>query len=89
MNPPDTSALRTLACPYCGPRELEEFTFRKTLPPPSSATPYARIYERVDSLTQSLEHWQHLRGCRAWLLVNRNPSSGAVVSVRLLSAAES
>jgi sarcosine oxidase delta subunit len=72
-----------LVCPFCGPRELREFVFRKTLPPgPASA--FARCYERVDRPEISVEHWQHVEGCRGWLLVRRNPSTGAVLEIRLL-----
>lgn len=73
-----------LACPFCGPRELREFRFHKTLPDPAAATTYARIYERRGSLESSDEHWQHLLGCRAWLRVQRNPSTGEVRAVALL-----
>ena len=73
-----------LCCPFCGPRELEEFQFHKTLPN-GGTSPFERTYLRVDDLTLSREHWQHLRGCRAWLEVERNPSSGAVLSVRMLA----
>jgi methylglutamate dehydrogenase subunit B len=72
-----------LACPFCGARELEEFVFHKTLAEPG-ADPFADVYERANRLTQSLEHWQHLGGCRAWLLVRRNPSDNTVLEVRLL-----
>ena len=73
-----------LQCPFCGPRELEEFEFRKTLPN-AGDDEFARTYLRVDSVTLSREHWQHLGGCRAWLEVHRNPSSDAVICVRLLA----
>ena len=65
-----------LTCPFCGLRELREFEFHKTLPE-SGSTPYARVYERVSRLDDSLEHWQHL-------LVRRNPSSGAVLETLIL-----
>jgi sarcosine oxidase subunit delta len=71
-----------LICPFCGPRELREFDFHKTLPN-AGETPLERVYLRVDSLTHSVEHWQHVRGCRAWLQVERNPSTGAVLAIRL------
>jgi methylglutamate dehydrogenase subunit B len=72
-----------LVCPFCGPRELVEFRFHKTLPAgPGSA--FAQVYERVDRPDASLEHWQHVAGCGGWLLVQRNPSSGTVLQVRLL-----
>jgi heterotetrameric sarcosine oxidase delta subunit len=73
-----------LACPFCGPRELREFAFHKTLPSPGATSAYARVYERIDSTERSLEHWQHVDGCRGWLLVARNPSTGAVLEVRLI-----
>ena len=75
-----------LACPFCGPRELEEFSFRKTLPDPG-ASAYASVYERTVMLDSSLEHWQHVGGCRAWLLIRRNPSSGEVLAADLMTGA--
>lgn len=75
-----------LVCPFCGARELREFVFHKTLPADESANAYERTYERVASIALSREHWQHVEGCRGWLLVQRNPSTGQVLDVRLLSA---
>lgn len=75
--------MNRLACPFCGARELDEFVFHKTLPEPG-ANAYAAVYERTNRLDDSLEHWQHLGGCRAWLLVRRNPSTGAVLATSLL-----
>jgi len=77
-----------LICPFCGPRELREFEFHKTLPEPG-ASPYARVYERVNRPDDSLEHWQHVLGCRAWLRVRRNPSTGAVLETRILGGGPS
>jgi sarcosine oxidase subunit delta len=75
-----------LHCPYCGPRALAEFRFRKSLPDPGASAPYERVYERREDPALAREHWQHLEGCRAWLLVIRNPSTGAVFSVEELGA---
>jgi heterotetrameric sarcosine oxidase delta subunit len=75
-----------LACPFCGPRDLREFAFHKTLPADSAADAYQRTYERVANLELSIEHWQHVAGCRGWLLVRRNPSTAEVIDVRLLGA---
>jgi len=72
-----------LACPFCGPRELEEFVFRKTLAETAAAA-YEAVYERINRLHDSQEHWQHLHGCRAWLWVRRDPSTHTVLEVRLL-----
>ena len=76
-----------LSCPFCGPRELEEFLFHKTLAEPGG-TPYSAIYERVSRTQQSLEHWQHVFGCRAWLQVRRNPSTNDVQEILCLGYAE-
>lgn len=72
-----------LVCPFCGARELEEFLFHKTLPE-AGADEVGTVYARVNRADLSVEHWQHLRGCRAWLEVRRNPSSGEVLDVRML-----
>jgi len=72
-----------IACPFCGPRELEEFTFRNTLPR-RNAGAFCEVYERVDRIDSSEEYWQHAKGCRAWLVVRRNPSTGEVLEVRHL-----
>jgi heterotetrameric sarcosine oxidase delta subunit len=92
-----------LDCPWCGSREIEEFRFRSVLVdespaagtgadalasrPPGAAGAYARIYERRNTTDSSVEYWQHERGCRAWLVVHRDPSTAQVVDVRLLAPA--
>ena len=76
-----------LICPFCGPRELREFEFYKTLPAAVADGAFSRTYERIDRPDLSVEHWQHVEGCRGWLLVHRNPSTGAVLETRLLGGA--
>lgn len=70
-----------LHCPFCGDRDTEEFRFRTPLPDPAAQSQYARVYERVNDPARSREYWQHVHGCRAWLVVMRNPSTGEVLSV--------
>lgn len=72
-----------LDCPFCGRRELHEFTFLRTLAPPD-ADAVASVYARHNDPARSTEHWQHRHGCQAWLVVERNPSTAQVLSVRLL-----
>lgn len=67
-------------CPFCGPRGLEEFAFHKTLPNAGDDA-YSSTFERHNDPVESLEHWQHRAGCRAWLQVHRNPTTGAVLQV--------
>jgi methylglutamate dehydrogenase subunit B len=69
-----------LVCPFCGPRELPEFSFHKTVAEPD-ATAFEEVYERVNRMDYSAEHWQHVGGCRAWLLICRNPSTGEVLKI--------
>ncbi len=75
--------MSALSCPFCGSRPRAEFRFRKTLPEPG-ASPRAAVYERMTRLEESIEHWQHVAGCRAWLWVRRNPSTDEVLELRLL-----
>jgi len=75
-----------LHCPFCGGRELHEFEFRNTRANVMSSE-FAKVYLREDSLERSVEYWQHVHGCRTWLLVERNPSTGAVLRVAALPAA--
>jgi methylglutamate dehydrogenase subunit B len=77
-----------LACPFCGPRDLREFEFHKTLPEAGAASDFERTYERMADSRRSLEHWQHVGGCRAWLLLDRDPSTGAVRELRLLGGGQ-
>lgn len=72
-----------IVCPFCGPRELEEFTFHKTLSE-RNAGDYCEVYERVERIDSSVEHWQHVKGCRTWIVVRRNPSTGEVLEVQSL-----
>ena len=80
-----------LSCPWCGPRELEEFRFRSVVAAGSDATArsasraFAEVYERTNVPDANIEYWQHDRGCRAWLVVQRDPSTSAVLAVRLLA----
>ena len=76
------SLLPALDCPFCGARPLGEFVFRKTQPNAGEDS-FARTYLRRDSAVESCEEWQHLGGCRAWLRVTRNPSTGAILGVEL------
>lgn len=76
--------MRPLDCPFCGARELREFVFHKTVAANGSSDEFQRIYLRVADPQSSIEHWQHVAGCRAWLRIERNPSTGEVLAVRML-----
>jgi heterotetrameric sarcosine oxidase delta subunit len=76
------STIPSLVCPFCGPRPLEEFLFRKTQPNAGGGA-FEAVYLRVDSAERSVEEWQHVGGCRGWLRMVRNPSTGEVLEVSL------
>lgn len=68
-----------ITCPYCGPRDLSEFTYQgdaaRTRPDPAStdeAAWHAWVYERANPAGGHREFWQHSGGCRAHLLVHRH-----------------
>lgn len=75
-----------IVCPFCGRRDVEEFQFR-TLVPESDTEGFARLYERVNRSDDSLEYWQHVSGCRAWLVIRRDPTTAEVRAVRVLGGA--
>lgn len=84
MSAPPTAT--ALTCPFCGARELTEFVFRQTIPEAESDAVSA-VYARRNCPRESFEYWQHVGGCRAWLRVRRDPSTGHVYDVRLLGGA--
>lgn len=76
-------AAMQIDCPFCGPRRIEEYQFRRTVPEPGVSA-FAAVYERVNHADHSVEYWQHTGGCRIWLVVERDPSTALVKSVRQL-----
>ena len=75
--------MNQLCCPFCGPRELHEYEFRKTRESVGTSE-FAKVYLRIDSLELSTEYWQHVLGCRTWLLIRRNPSTGMILDTTAL-----
>jgi heterotetrameric sarcosine oxidase delta subunit len=68
-----------LACPRCGRRPLDEFTFggeRRHVP---DWITDVWILENPDGVTT--ERWFHAAGCRRWLTVRRDTSTDTVVEV--------
>jgi methylglutamate dehydrogenase subunit B len=66
-----------IPCPYCGPRGNDEFAFRggADAKRPDSDDPDAwhdYVYLRQNVAGVHREYWQHVQGCRAWLVVTRD-----------------
>ena len=78
-----------IACPYCGPREIGEFSYLGDAKPqrPDAAGATAEdaffdfVYLRDNIAGEMNEHWYHGGGCRAWLKVARNTLTHEIASV--------
>ena len=81
-----------LNCPWCGPRDLSEFTFQgdASRPRPSDdevdpAVWADHVYARRNPRGPSTEFWLHSGGCRAHLKVSRDTATHAIHSVERTS----
>jgi methylglutamate dehydrogenase subunit B len=79
-----------IVCPVCGERDYTEFRYggdaSKTRPP--HGTTDARTWHDYVFLFENprgphLEFWQHVLGCRQWLVLERDTSSNQVGISRL------
>lgn len=80
-----------LTCPYCGPRDVSEFTYQgdgnRARPDPASTDGLAwnqYVYDRVNIAGEQNEIWQHSGGCRSHLRVQRNTLTHKVASIALV-----
>lgn len=83
-----------IACPYCGTRDLREFTFlgdaqsaglaEPDTTPASAGWPDAdRIYFRDNPAGRHRGLWYHENGCRSWLAIERDTRTHEIFSVVL------
>ena len=70
-----------IPCPHCGTRSHAEFAYLgdagHTRPTPAEGPPDPTlfvdyVYLRPNPAGWHKEWWQHVGGCRAWLVVERN-----------------
>ena len=80
-----------ITCPYCGPRDVAEFTYQgdanRARPDPASTDQAAwnvYTYDRVNTLGDHAEYWQHSGGCRAHLKMVRSTLTHAISSVEFV-----
>jgi methylglutamate dehydrogenase subunit B len=85
--PPGTSRM-LISCPFCGERDGAEFEFRCTLSE-RGETAAQQLYFRMADPACSVEHWQHVRGCRAWLELQRDLRTGQVLGTSAVPASPS
>ena len=78
-----------IACPYCGSRDAREFLYHGAADPvrPDASAPDALarftdyVYLRDNPAGPHRELWQHVAGCRAWLVVTRDVRTHAILQV--------
>ncbi len=82
-----------ITCPYCGARGSEEFSCHGNAPPPRPADDAATaawvdfVYVHANPKGPVRELWQHVQGCRTWLVVSRDTATHEVLEVRPASEA--
>ena len=78
-----------ITCPHCGERGNDEITVLGAADPlrPAADAPLgdwvAYVHERDNHRGTHRELWHQQAGCRAWLIVERETLSHAVISVRV------
>ena len=76
-----------IICPFCGERELGEFTYLGDAKPQRPAADageeavYDYVYLRDNVAGVMSEYWYHGGGCRAWLKVTRNTLTHEISAV--------
>lgn len=76
-----------ITCPFCGVREHREFSYRgdATSPRPDADASdqdwFAYVYLRANPAGPHAEYWQHVAGCRAWLVVRRDTRTHEILGV--------
>lgn len=79
-----------IPCPFCGPRDHHEFAYggdadvrRPALDERSLEAWYRYVFVRANPKGPHREYWQHVGGCRAWLVVERDTATHAITGARL------
>lgn len=76
-----------IPCPFCGERGNDEFTqlgaagLIRPAPDASAEAWHDYVHLRANPAGRHRELWHHAFGCRAWLVVERDTLSHAVLSV--------
>jgi heterotetrameric sarcosine oxidase delta subunit len=83
-----------IPCPYCGARDLREFSYLGDAgaqrPDPNGGDALeqfnAYVYIRDNPMGRHSELWYHAAGCQTWLVVERDTRTHAVTAVRSCKA---
>jgi heterotetrameric sarcosine oxidase delta subunit len=84
-----------IRCPYCGERDLLEFTYLGAADPRrpdatgenAAETFYEYAYLRDNPAGLLAEYWYHGAGCRSWLRVERDTRTHEIRSVAFATSA--
>ncbi len=79
-----------ITCPFCGNRDHSEFQYggdaARTCPGQNDTdmdTWSDYVFMRDNPVGPHTEYWQHVRGCRSWLVVSRHTASHEITNVTL------
>jgi heterotetrameric sarcosine oxidase delta subunit len=82
-----------IPCPYCGPRDVAEFSYSgEALPRPDAGNDGAMfdyVYLRDNPAGPHRGYWYHGAGCRSWLLVTRDTRTHEILDVAYADAERS
>jgi sarcosine oxidase subunit delta len=81
-----------LTCPFCGDRDVQEFTYLgdATVQRPADDAReafHAYVFLRDNPAGLHREHWHHSHGCRSWLVVTRDTRTHEVTAVEFAKRA--
>jgi heterotetrameric sarcosine oxidase delta subunit len=77
-----------IPCPYCGSRDVQEFSYlgdanlRRPAPEAPEAAFHDYVYLRDNPAGPHRELWYHGSGCRNWLVVTRNTVTHVITGAR-------
>jgi heterotetrameric sarcosine oxidase delta subunit len=84
-----------LTCPVCGERDHREFTYQgdavmleRPAPGADTATWVDWLHLRDNPAGPTRELWYHEAGCCSWLVVERDTTTHAILSVDLLETSD-
>ena len=77
-----------LACPFCGPRPVDEYAYFGEVTKRPDGSPTLRelgeyVYFRDNVAGVQREWWHHRAGCGEWFLAERDTRTNEVVEVIL------
>jgi sarcosine oxidase subunit delta len=83
-----------IPCPFCGERDQHEFAYggdanvtRPARNDDSMEAWYRYVFLRPNPKGRHREYWQHVSGCRSWLIVERDTATHEIFGARMAADA--